>query len=168
MPASERCKSATALRRAAIRTGLSLASLLAICVALTIRWRAGLHPINVDNALYLHAGAVHAQWRPGAADSSMPWAFMFGEHTLTVPAWLRLALWPMYSSGPVTALSVPLWMPLALAATQAVLAFGRGSCRGQRACVECGYDLSGLPPGTACPECGEATGRTHARPEGSA
>lgn len=61
MLASERCKSEMVPRRAVIRTGLSLAAALTVCLALTIRWRAGLHQVNVDNALYLQAGAVHAQ-----------------------------------------------------------------------------------------------------------
>lgn len=84
----------------------------------------------------------------------MPWAFMFGEHGFTLPAWLRLALWPMYTSGPVTVLSLPLWIPLALVVTPTVLALRRGSCRGRGACVVCGYDLAGLPPDAACAECG--------------
>ena len=53
----------------------------------------------------------------------------------------------------------PLWLPGSLVAAATCWLFyadhqKRGWAREGR-CVMCGYDLSGLPPGGACPECGK-------------
>jgi hypothetical protein len=50
---------------------------------------------------------------------------------------------------------VPLWIPLVLAAAMCVLGVRsrRRSRRGTSPCPSCGYDLSGLPASSPCPEC---------------
>ena len=55
--------------------------------------------------------------------------------------------------------AVPLCMPLALFVLPTAWLFHRDrrhvSWAAAGRCVRCGYDLSGLPPGAACPECGK-------------
>jgi hypothetical protein len=56
---------------------------------------------------------------------------------------------------------LPLWWPLLLTATLTILAWYRHLNRPPAAghCARCRYDLSGLQPGSPCPECA-------ARPKG--
>jgi hypothetical protein len=51
-------------------------------------------------------------------------------------------------------ITVPLWIPLALAAPATVVLWYRRSRAYAGHCKRCGYDRRGLPPGAACPECG--------------
>jgi len=54
-------------------------------------------------------------------------------------------------------LAIPLWIPAAvtLAATAGAWRLDALARRNERrdSCKMCGYDLAGLPPGSACPEC---------------
>jgi len=67
-----------------------------------------------------------------------------------------------YFSRGSWALSVPLWVPIALVAPSAALAWrldmlARRRERSQRnLCLKCGYDRAGLAAGAVCPECGRS------------
>ena len=56
-------------------------------------------------------------------------------------------------------LTISLWLPFVVLAAYPVIAFMRGPLRrhrrrGRGACLNCGYDLTGLPE-PRCPECGQ-------------
>ena len=61
----------------------------------------------------------------------------------------------------ITNLTIALYIPIAVLALASAWLFHRDQrpvrwARKGR-CVRCGYDLSDLPPGAGCPECGKAT-----------
>lgn len=83
---------------------------------------------------------------------------------------LRWPGWPSASSTTsgttrMFSLNVPLWLPIAPLAVPAILLWwsGRGRVR-PGGCRGCRYDLSGLPPGAPCPECGRLEGRSGTAP----
>jgi hypothetical protein len=67
-------------------------------------------------------------------------------------------LWDSYTVPPTgirrVELGVPLWSVALLTAPVCVTAWRRQPKRG--GCPACNYDLSGLPPGSPCPECAAA------------
>jgi hypothetical protein len=59
-------------------------------------------------------------------------------------------------SGPNSwELYAPLWVPFLLVGIPSVMLWRSDHVRPLGACRTCGYDLSGLTPGGACPECGK-------------
>lgn len=57
-------------------------------------------------------------------------------------------------AGTAVTLEFPLWCPAVLSLGASVWAYADWrSRRGPAKCSSCRYDLSGLPPGSACPEC---------------
>ena len=66
-------------------------------------------------------------------------------------------------------LFLPLWIPILMTVLPTALAWRLDTLARRRAaagkCVKCGYDLSGLTTGAACPECGVRSRRQQA-PEG--
>lgn len=84
-------------------------------------------------------------WRPyhtAARLRHVPSGIVSSSHGLVVP------LWPF----PLAACGLGLYGHYAV----------RRARRGRHGCPTCGYDLSGLPAGAPCPECG--AGRTERRP----
>ncbi|MFM9996191.1 MAG: hypothetical protein ACKVU4_10360 [Phycisphaerales bacterium] len=51
-------------------------------------------------------------------------------------------------------LTLPLWLPLVLTAVPGVWLWRLDRRASPGCCAACGYDLAGLTPGAACPECG--------------
>jgi hypothetical protein len=70
-----------------------------------------------------------------------------------VPRWERVP-------GRAWYVSMPLWIPGALALTATSLAWRKDILARRRArlnlCPKCHYDRAGLAPGAACPECGHS------------
>jgi hypothetical protein len=112
-------------------------------------------------ALGLHQGAIAFNYmslpslpiRPG-------WRFERGPG---MHKW-SWAIWPSAVSRKTNPASgggrecyawLPLWIPAGVVLPITLLAWTSGSRRKRllRACPSCGYDLSGLPPGSPCPEC---------------
>jgi hypothetical protein len=101
--------------------------------------------------------------RFGKPSRAEPWTFEHGRHQW-LQTW-RYALLPaIIHDPPNTAvrgrrliLRLPVWLLLPLAAPITILAHRRRRRRGTlNACPSCDYNLSGLPPHSACPECASA------------
>jgi hypothetical protein len=66
--------------------------------------------------------------------------------------WLRKTAWDAMGCE----VCVPLWMPaLAFAIPTRILWASHLRRRSPSVCGTCGYDCSGLPPASLCPECGQ-------------
>lgn len=67
---------------------------------------------------------------------------------------------PTAGTNKIWEVGVPLWQPLLVLLPIVALAWHLDLTALRRAraghCPKCNYDLSGLPPGTPCPECGKA------------
>jgi hypothetical protein len=70
---------------------------------------------------------------------------------------LKEALWYAVYDGrptwPTVQIAIPLWPVFLVTAPLSVLAWRRRHGHTATACPSCGYDLSGLPRGSPCPEC---------------
>lgn len=98
------------------------------------RGRVALDWLHNPNALVADEGW---QLGPGWGFGGVEWLPSFGNY-------------PSVVSG-----SLPLWIPLLLAAAPTVMYIRAGRRRRSGLCPACGYDLSGAPSAT-CPECGTA------------
>lgn len=75
------------------------------------------------------------------------------------PEWGRPSHFMSVAVGALWYVRIPLWMlliPIGGAEFWRRAALRRSARPG--VCAACGYDLSGLAPGSACPECGESAG----------
>jgi hypothetical protein len=54
-------------------------------------------------------------------------------------------------------------VPLSIAALASLVGWWIRPRPGRSSCPSCNYDLSGLPPGSPCPECAAAPPTTHRR-----
>jgi hypothetical protein len=73
----------------------------------------------------------------------------------TLSSWrsVQFLCWTYVNYGSLV--KTPLWMPpLVFACPSAIMWERRLRRKRQGACVNCGYDLAGLPPSAVCPECG--------------
>ncbi len=102
----------------------------------------------------VNAGCLQV-WRRDYLDIQSPW-HLSASRTAPTFAW-KFA----QSTDPVRrerSLTIPLWAPLLIPLVPALLLWRAESRDRRRArkgfCFTCGYDCSGQPPQTACPECG--------------
>jgi len=106
---------------------------------------------------------VHRGFYP-RSDQSVPegWYDLYvGVLERDALGWRWLPQWDVIGTGEslIQRVAVPLHIMSAILALPAAWLFyrDRRSVRWARTgnCPRCGYDLSGLPPGAACPECGK-------------
>jgi hypothetical protein len=105
--------------------------------------RLGLTRHPADSVLFPGAGwSVYGPGFENAPNNEVPFAWWFH--------W-----WGTSREG---AFHLPLWLPASAAVISAAACWRsrlRAHARtGQRSCAECGYCLNGVPPASACPECG--------------
>jgi hypothetical protein len=144
----------------------------AVCAAiLMIYMVSSLHAADVQYSGKLHKIGVQL-WRGQVTLLKIDWPSpMTGRPTLRLytstrtemekagMTWPR-ALWFQFEHPPLAPaqtvlIAVPLWAPMLLLAWASAGSWRVVISRGpdERPCASCGYDLSGLPPGSACPEC---------------
>ncbi len=147
------------VRRVAKWTGAVVCLLIVGLAATSVRWhiaRVDWRPgpgifmvVLMDGGVLIHA-VRDFDGQPG---------YRVGWLVRPSPSGTRLSWRPHYSSQAPGELVIitPLWMPfLALALPTAWLFWRDRRLAGPRDCVSCGYDLVGLAPGAACPECGKS------------
>jgi hypothetical protein len=107
-------------------------------------WRGQVRLIVTDWANPLVPRWTFRRYRPDRQSGFFPPTF----------GWNAALGWSSFSIREQRGCAVPLW-PIGLA-SGAASAIGWWSCRRRPAagiCPSCNYDLSGLPPGSSCPEC---------------
>jgi hypothetical protein len=105
----------------------------------------------------VHQGAVVVDYLSGVqGKGETGW---HSESRIGTNGW-RWALWPALRAGAwfnlyIWHLKLPLWIPAATTLPFVWLCWRRHreALKGPRRCAVCRYDLSGLPPGSPCPEC---------------
>ena len=107
----------------------------------------------------------------GSVSFNTGWVADKGWHSNEVSYPGRVKWWFNYAKSPDDVYgSMPLWVPVAL--TSAATAFAcrlevlarRRAMTGK--CNACGYNLAGLSPAAACPECGKAETGCAVSPKG--
>jgi hypothetical protein len=129
-----------------------------------------------DGIVTLDAGRVRLFCHQRSGDTRAgqgEWWIRRRDTAASVNSVARRLGWPGWPSASSTtagtarmfSLNVPLWLPVAPLAVPVILLWwndrGRvrpGGCRG------CRYDLSGLPAGAPCPECGRRAAGSGAAP----
>jgi hypothetical protein len=106
----------------------------------------------------LHQGAIAIGYTSLPGVRFEPgWSVQHGSqrHPWRYAAWPHLRTQDFLFQGRDTSLWLPLWIPalIALALTFAAWRSHGRTNRGASLCPSCNYDLSGLPPGSPCPEC---------------
>jgi hypothetical protein len=141
-------------RRIAKWTGLTLALLIAAAWTVSLWWAYGyvwVYPTGLRRVA-LFAGCIECGTYFPARFSSdgLETGWRASRHTVSI-RWLPRGV---HSPLPgATSVTVPGWIPFLLLAIPTAWLFWierrarPGHCR-------CGYDLAGLPPDAACPECG--------------
>jgi hypothetical protein len=110
---------------------------------------------------------AYGTW-PGKTNAAAPRAFGYATGVDEVPWSMPLlgfsAGWKRVNPIALWDAAFPLW-PIALVGA-AIASWGERvrRCAPRGACPSCTYDLSGLPPGSPCPECAAAS--PHADTEG--
>ncbi len=137
--------------------GVAACMAFAALWVVTGRWGFGYAETRVGRnfrQVMLVTGAVRVTW--GTAPNE---AAQFGWRAEATWTWEGPYPWqwrwfPRWYVRPgIFDLIVPLWFPLGVVA---LLTFWLWSIEGRASASEChcGYDLSGIPPGAPCPECG--------------
>jgi hypothetical protein len=134
-----------------------------IFVAAAYLWSAWCYARWEDTAkgstVILHRGGVHIWLKnTGFSYTGLRPSFCWGprrELRGFTPPWAWL---PAINTTSANGAIIPLWAPLLIPLVPALLLW-RAEARDRRRarkgfCFTCAYDCSGLPPETACPECG--------------
>ena len=147
-----RCR--TVIRKSAKWGGATVAILLAALWVGSAWWGGEYRPTQYS--VHLAMGQVSVAWYafPGQGQGRI-WGPATGR---PVPVGVRW--WFAHGDVPraMAYWSMPIWMPTLIVAGLAAWAWQRDfvatNCDGTARCTKCGYSLAGLPPRTACPECG--------------
>lgn len=125
--------------------GAGVFTLVAVAWGVSIRWEVLIVGPRIDPRL--SNGTVRlGVW---SLAREVPWDWSAHRPMAMYDAWwidLQL-LQGQFARG----YALPLWIPLGIGSLFAAVCW-TGRRRG--GCVDCGYDLKGLPPGSVCPECG--------------
>jgi hypothetical protein len=147
----------------AVRWGGLAALMVSVCVYMvTAVWSVGV--LHQDSGLGIGGGVWRGQVsiviirnNPFPVSSGGWWWRMVRPSDAAADSWTK-SLQPRlrrYRSGAVDQreIAIPLWMAAAPAMPLCAMAWFAHSSKTPRACGSCRYDLSGLPPGSPCPEC---------------
>jgi hypothetical protein len=119
------------------------------------RWYGVAFSFNGKQAVAFNRGCINVEWaRPGDADYAAMGFRRLERFSSITPGWRHDCLWVSAAQAGHTVLLFPLWWIGApfVPVGAALVLWGRSIPRGH--CARCWYNLSGLPPNAACPECG--------------
>jgi len=144
-----------AARKTAKWGGTAATVLLVAVWVVSTRWEGAYRGSSGHHVMVI-AGAVYA-----THDSDPSWPVPRGTGYLEEHSF-PLEWWFVANSSPTRwSVLVPLWALILPAAVIAAVGWRLESLHRRRArlgaCPACGYDLSGLPQGGKCPECGHAS-----------
>lgn len=140
--------------RTAKWTGTILVALIIIATLISTRVRCSVVWGRFNFCLWPGAFQV-LLWSPGAQDAKFDFSYVVPPY-LSAPSWKFIIdrnpggnqYWGFYA---------PFWFWLALAGLPTALLWWSDRSRFRAGhCSACGYNLSALPQGTPCPECGIA------------
>lgn len=149
------------LTHSASRLGVTIAAALTVVWVASTWWRLYITTPTRCAVVDVHGGMVVVLWQPHSGSRDLEWRVNVSR--LYMPRFTHFGWFsPRASRSVGNFVSVPLWPVIVLVATPSVLVLTRlpSKSRRRRAaqCLECGYDLAGLKPGSGrlvCPECGE-------------
>ncbi len=144
------------VRRVAKWAGLVVTALLAVLWAASVVWDVS-HSRHIGGAVERWAGI-----ESGCAFVAHTDFIMFSGYTGQSVGWQApfrdkpfywIPHWEFWSDRSFQVF-IPLWIPMLLLAAPTCCLWWRGRSPWLGHC-KCGYDLAGLAPGAACPECGK-------------
>jgi hypothetical protein len=128
---------------------------VAVVAAYIATWNRSVSVLTYSRTGYggliLIRGSLAAT-KTGSLGRGSPWLFVRSPLDAR-PHW-RWVLVPDIRTGRTTTVSLPLWIIFATSLSVTIAAHARRKrFRPESECPSCHYDLSGLPPGSPCPEC---------------
>jgi hypothetical protein len=146
------------ISRFAVGVALSVVFSLAYPISAFVEFRL----VSGSVSIYLSEGHVSIYHFPFAR---RPYTRLSGAllHPPHLERQVPRILLPSGSSS-MCLLSLPLWIPMSLSTIPTLLHFRRKYRRGSLLCASCSYPLTGLPPNSPCPECGQSVPALPDRP----
>lgn len=137
------------LRWVGVAAGLLVA---AVFVMTRFRWEAWVQAPRLSVSVWVQGRGMAITWGPEIAQSPGGGNVSRARHVARPLLW-----WPSHEWKP--GFSRTVWMPFwtLLAPPLALAAIARRCRHRSGVCPACFYSLSGLAPGTHCPECGADT-----------
>lgn len=140
---------------------LALCALLAISWLASSRWTMFFMASQFGDSIMLKSGTFSYSWTSAELRNRLStrfneplaprWEWHLSERKSPIEWWT--AFYVSTATGRC-AITLPLWIPFALFATSgALLFFSRARKRQPNSCLSCGYDLTGAPAASPCPEC---------------
>ncbi len=130
----------------------SLAVVLAAYV-FTVRYTAiVVWGYNDDRAVQLSSGFVSVRWAFAGTPGKFKASLINRKHPFYWGVQAHRLPWSTNAYG----VNISLWCPTLVLAVPTVMLWRshRRYCKTERPCPKCNYSLTGLPAGSACPECG--------------
>ncbi len=148
------------VRRVAKWAGLVVCLLLAAAWCMSLRLTFGYGGVlsGTHTCQVVSGGLLLCRWDPPMEASRWEFEAHGSPKVQWWPGWESFSL----GRAAVSWFMLPLWMPFALVGIPTAWLWWRDWGRARPGHCSCGYDLAGLAPGAACPECGKGADRQRA------